>query len=156
MKDIQKKDKNDSAEFLADTLKDSKKSAKKSAEMALAAVLIQGEIPRTDSRKLMPALSLLGNYSFLQAVERKENQDYALQKYVDAQTFNRTEMGLLKARFAGSFPQEVNELEQIPEINARHPIPNLVGEQNANLSALAPVSFEQVMNQTVSADSSDH
>ena len=143
MKDTQKKEESPKKELLTEKQSAQKGTVNKNVEAAFAAALSQGTTPRTYGSELFAGLSRLGNYAFLQVLERKEGINRALKNYTDDETFSQEKVGLLKERLAGDFDQEVNEVELMPEMDTYQPLPSLIGEESAYLSTLIPVPFDQ-------------
>jgi len=68
-----------------------KKHTGKSSKLmpgAFMAALTQGVIPQIQGEELLEGLSQIGNYAFLQAVERKGNRDKALTGYVNKEVIS--------------------------------------------------------------------
>lgn len=143
MKDRQKTEKSQRTENFGEKQSSPKRPINKSVEAAFATALSQGTVPHTYGIELFAGLSRLGNYSFLKALNRKENINRAFGKYTDDETFSQEKVSLLKERLSDDSDQKVNEVELVPEIDNPRPIPGLVGEESAYLSTLTPVPFDQ-------------
>ena len=142
MKDTQDKGKVQKNEISSEKHSTQKRTGNKNLEAVFAAALSQGIIPHAYSSELFAGISRVGNYSFMEALERKESINRALKKYIDDETFSREKVGLLKERLSGKFNQAVNEVELMPGIDNNQPIPALIGEESTYLSTLTPVPFD--------------
>ncbi len=115
------------------------------SKTAFAASLARGIIPHTLGEELFEGLSMMGNYAFWQAVERRENRAGTLYKHVERETFTPEQSTALMERLAGDFGREANkvvELPEMPESRGGQPLPDSIGGDAAYLSTLAPVTFE--------------
>ncbi len=120
---------------------------------AFAAALSQGMIPHTLEPRLFSTLSSIGNYSFLQALENKENIDKVIKSTAEREVFNREKKDALLEMLAQEFGQQANRVEVMPEIQKDEQIPNMAANDTAAydtassdrayISALTPVSFDQ-------------
>ena len=119
---------------------------------AFAAAFSQGMIPNTLKSKLFEALSSIGNYSFLQALEKKENTDKAMKSNAEREVFSVERKNGLLEMLAQEFGQQANRVEVMPEIQQDQQIPNMATDtasydaassDTPYISALTPVSFGQ-------------
>ncbi|MDD2420953.1 MAG: hypothetical protein PHU78_02220 [Heliobacteriaceae bacterium] len=123
----------------------------KNGKAAFAVALAQGIIPQTLGEELFEELSRIGNYSFLQAVERKVNRDRIFNQYVESEIFSQEKINTLLEGLAGDFTQEVNTVEtlpDIPELQGDQLLPDSLTMESTNLSLLMPVSFDQGVFET--------
>lgn len=113
------------------------------------AALAQGVVPRVQGQELLDSLSQMGNYAFLQALERRGKEEQGWLKYAERERIPAENLHTrLNDVTEDVHPQEgVNTIAVMPQVS--HLLNGSVPEDwltndNGAVSALAPIPFEQV------------
>lgn len=143
MKDAQKYEQKLETEPIAEKNNVQKKIANVNKAIAFSVALSQGTLLQALGSELYEGLGMLGNYTFLQALERKENRNRVLRRYVDEETFSRDKVSIIKDRLSDMAEYEANVVELVPDLHVNHGIPQQALGDSARLSFLTPSPFEQ-------------
>lgn len=123
-------------------------SSAKIDRASLMAALAQGVVPRVQGQELLDSLSQMGNYAFLQALERRESKEQGWTRYAEKEKIPAENLHTILNDVTEAFhPQEsVNTMAVMPPLShlLKGSVPqDWLMNDRGSVSALAPIPFEQ-------------